>query len=96
MAIAELCAVKKPVLFVPFPFAAENHQTVNAQALVSKNAGLMIRDDEAKEKLVSTAIDLIRDQKRQEELKANIGKLAITDADEIVAREVLRIINRNK
>jgi len=96
MAIAELCVVKKPVVFVPFPFAAENHQTVNAQNLVLKNAGLMIRDDEAKGKLVSTAIDLIKNEKRQEELKANIGKLAITDADEVVAKEILEVINKRK
>ena len=96
MTIAELCVVKKPVVFVPFPFAAENHQTVNAQHLVSKNAGLMIRDNEAKEKLVRTAIDLTKDERRQEELKENIGKLAIRDADEIVAKEVLTILNQKK
>jgi UDP-N-acetylglucosamine--N-acetylmuramyl-(pentapeptide) pyrophosphoryl-undecaprenol N-acetylglucosamine transferase len=94
MAIAELCVVKKPVVFVPFPFAAENHQTVNAQKLVSKNAGLMIKDEEAKQKLVSTVIDLVKDEKRQEELKTNIGKLAITDADDIVAKEILKVINK--
>ena len=44
MAIAELCVVKKPVVFVPFPFAAEDHQTVNARNLVDKNAGLMVKD----------------------------------------------------
>ena len=92
MAIAELCVVRKPVVFVPFPFAAENHQTVNAQNLVSKNAGVMIKDSEAKEKLVPTAIDLVKDEKRQLELKLNIEKLAITDADQIVAREVLKVI----
>ena len=96
MAIAELCVVKKPVVFVPFPFAAENHQTVNAQNLVSKDAGLMIRDDEAKEKLVNTAIELIKNENRQETLKANIGKLAITDADEVVAKEILEVINKQK
>ncbi len=93
MAIAELCVVKKPVVFVPFPFAAENHQTVNAQNLVSKNAGLIIKDSEAKEKLVQTAIDLVKDEKKQQELKENIGKHAITDADEIEAKEVLKVIN---
>lgn len=93
MAIAELCVVKKPVVFVPFPFAAENHQTVNAGKLVSKNAGLMINDSEAKQKLVSTTIDLIKNEKKQQELKNNIGKLAITNADEIVAKEVLKTMN---
>ena len=95
MAIAELCVVRKPVVFVPFPFAAENHQTANAEKLVSKNAGLMIKDDEAKQKLLSATIDLLHNEKKQEDLKTNIAKLAITDADEIVAREVLKTINQN-
>jgi UDP-N-acetylglucosamine--N-acetylmuramyl-(pentapeptide) pyrophosphoryl-undecaprenol N-acetylglucosamine transferase len=95
MAIAELCVLKKPVVFVPFPFAAENHQTVNAENLVSKNAGLMIKDSEAKQKLVSTVIELVKDEKRQLELKMNIGKLAIVDADEKVAKEVLKTINNS-
>ena len=47
MAIAELCVVKKPVLFVPYPYAAEDHQTVNAKKLVDKNAALMVKDSEA-------------------------------------------------
>jgi UDP-N-acetylglucosamine--N-acetylmuramyl-(pentapeptide) pyrophosphoryl-undecaprenol N-acetylglucosamine transferase len=96
MAIAELSVVKKPVIFVPFPFAAENHQTVNAQTLVSKKAGMMVSDNEAKQKLVSTAIDLIKSEDRQEELRTNIGKLAITNADEVVAKEVLKAIENKK
>ena len=90
MSIAELCVVKKPVVFVPYPFAAEDHQTANAQALVNKNAGIMIKDREAKEKLVDTIIALSKDEQKQNELKANIGKLAVTNADEVIAREVLR------
>ena len=90
MSIAELCVVKKPVVFVPFPFAAEDHQTVNAQDLVKKNAGIMITDNDAKEKLVQTVIALSKDENRQRELKENIGKLAITNADELIAREILK------
>jgi UDP-N-acetylglucosamine--N-acetylmuramyl-(pentapeptide) pyrophosphoryl-undecaprenol N-acetylglucosamine transferase len=92
MAIAELCVVKKPVVFVPFPFAAEDHQTVNAQYLVDKQAGIMIKDSEAKEKLVSTVIELAKDEQRQAKLKENIGKLAITNADEVIAGEILKEI----
>lgn len=94
MAIAELCVVKKPVVFVPFPFAAENHQTVNAENLVRKNAGWMVKDSEATQKLVSKAIELVMDETRQQELKENIGRLAVTDADEVVAKEVLTIMNQ--
>lgn len=92
MAIAELCVVKKPVIFVPFPFAAEDHQTVNAQNLVSKEAGLMIRDSEAKTKLVATVIELAKDQLLQQTLVQHISKLAVTNADELIANEVLKQI----
>jgi UDP-N-acetylglucosamine--N-acetylmuramyl-(pentapeptide) pyrophosphoryl-undecaprenol N-acetylglucosamine transferase len=93
MSVAELCVAKKPVVFVPFPFAAEDHQTANAQNLVNKQAGLMIKDSEAKEKLVPTVIALARDEQQQNVLRENIGKLAITNADEVVAGEILRLIS---
>jgi UDP-N-acetylglucosamine--N-acetylmuramyl-(pentapeptide) pyrophosphoryl-undecaprenol N-acetylglucosamine transferase len=93
MAIAELCVVKKPVLFVPYPYAAEDHQTVNATNLVSKNAALMVKDNEALDKVVPMIIELSKDEKRQNELKQNIGMLAITDADKRIAEEILKEIN---
>jgi UDP-N-acetylglucosamine--N-acetylmuramyl-(pentapeptide) pyrophosphoryl-undecaprenol N-acetylglucosamine transferase len=92
MAIAELCVEKKPAVLVPFPFAAEDHQTVNAQNLVNKNAGIMVKDNEALEKLVSTIIGLSKNEQQQNELKTNISKLAITNADEIIAKEILNTI----
>ena len=92
MAIAELCVVKKPVVFVPFPFAAEDHQTVNAQSLVNKNAGIMVKDNEALNKLVAAIINLSKDEQHQNELRTNIGKLGITNADEIIAKEILNTI----
>ena len=92
MAIAELCVMKKPVVFVPYPFAAEDHQTVNAQSLVNKGAGIMVKDNEALDKLVPAIIALATDEQRQSELKNNIAKLAITNADEIIAREILATI----
>ncbi|MEI9956991.1 MAG: glycosyltransferase [Ferruginibacter sp.] len=57
MSIAELCVSKKAVVFVPFPYAAEDHQTVNAQNLVNKGAGIMVKDNEALEKLATTIIN---------------------------------------
>jgi UDP-N-acetylglucosamine--N-acetylmuramyl-(pentapeptide) pyrophosphoryl-undecaprenol N-acetylglucosamine transferase len=92
MSVAELCVAQKPVVFVPFPFAAEDHQTANAQNLVNKQAGLVIKDSEAKEKLVSTVIALAKDEQQQNQLKENISKLAVTNADEVVAGEILRAI----
>ncbi len=89
MSIAELCVAKKPVVFVPFPFAAEDHQTANAKDLVNKEAALMIKDSDAKAQLVQTVIGLAKDDRRREELKENIGKLAVTDADQRIAAAVL-------
>jgi len=91
MAIAELCVARKPVLFVPYPFAAEDHQTVNARNLVDKNAALMVKDSEALDKVVPAIIELANDNNKQNELKKNIGMLAITDADKRIAEEVLRL-----
>jgi UDP-N-acetylglucosamine--N-acetylmuramyl-(pentapeptide) pyrophosphoryl-undecaprenol N-acetylglucosamine transferase len=92
MAIAELCVVQKPVVFVPYPFAAEDHQTVNALNLVRKNAALMVKDSDAKEKVVPTIIELSKDQNKQNELKQHIGEQKVTSADERVAEEVLKNI----
>ncbi len=89
MAVTELCVARKPVIFVPFPFAAEDHQTVNAQTLVDKKAALMIKDREANEKLAAMAISLAENKILQQELSQNIAKLAVTNADEVIAREVL-------
>jgi UDP-N-acetylglucosamine--N-acetylmuramyl-(pentapeptide) pyrophosphoryl-undecaprenol N-acetylglucosamine transferase len=92
MTVAELCVVKKPVLFVPYPFAAEDHQTVNAQQLVNKQAALMVKDNEVMEKLVPMIIGLARDENKQEELKRNISALAITNADKKIAEEISKAL----
>lgn len=92
MTVAELCVVKKPVLFVPYPFAAEDHQTVNAVQLVNKQAALMVRDSEAKEKLVSMVLELAKDTGKQQEMRNNISTLSVTDADSRIAAEILKLI----
>ncbi|MEO5647304.1 MAG: undecaprenyldiphospho-muramoylpentapeptide beta-N-acetylglucosaminyltransferase [Chitinophagaceae bacterium] len=92
MAVTELAVVGKPVVFVPYPFAAEDHQTANAQALVNKKAALMIKDSEVNEKLVDRLIDLARQPSLAEELKQNIHKLRNINADEVIAKEILLAI----
>jgi len=92
MSVSEICVVKKPVVFVPFPFAAEDHQTVNAKKLVDRNAAMMVKDSEASAKLVSTIIALAKDEQKQHELKQNIGQLAVADADMVIAKEILRCL----
>jgi UDP-N-acetylglucosamine--N-acetylmuramyl-(pentapeptide) pyrophosphoryl-undecaprenol N-acetylglucosamine transferase len=89
----ELCVVKKPVIFVPYPHAAEDHQTANAERLVSKQAALMVKDQNLMQSLMATVVDLARDKARQAELAGNIGKLAVTNADEVIAREILNSIH---
>jgi UDP-N-acetylglucosamine--N-acetylmuramyl-(pentapeptide) pyrophosphoryl-undecaprenol N-acetylglucosamine transferase len=92
MTVAELCVVKKPVLFVPYPFAAEDHQTMNAIQLVKRNAALMVKDSEAMEKIVTMINELAKNEAKQNELRNNIGKLAITNADMKIAGEVVKNI----
>jgi len=92
IAIAELCVMKKPVLFVPFPYAAEDHQTVNAMSLVSKNAALIVKDSEAKDKVIPMIIELAKDEVKQNELKNNISQLAIINADERIADEIFSLL----
>ena len=94
MAIAELCVVGKPAVFVPYPFAAEDHQSVNARNLVNKHAGLMIKDDEAKDKLVDTVISLVKNNEQMNELRKNIHSLGKKNADEQIARVVLEQIGK--
>ena len=92
IAIAELCVMKKPVLFVPFPYAAEDHQTVNAMSLVNKNAALIVKDSEAKDKMIPMIIELAKDETKQNELKNNISQLAIINADERIAEEIFSLL----
>jgi len=92
MSVTELCVAGKPVVFVPFPFAAEDHQTVNAMHLVNKQAALIVKDAEVNEKLINTIIDLSKNNSMQQTLQRNIKALAINNADEIIAKEILNTI----
>lgn len=93
MAVAELCTVRKPVIFVPFPFAAEDHQTANAKQLVQCDAAILISDADARQQLLPALILLANDPQQQSIMKNNIGRLAVTDADTIIANEILKKIN---
>jgi UDP-N-acetylglucosamine--N-acetylmuramyl-(pentapeptide) pyrophosphoryl-undecaprenol N-acetylglucosamine transferase len=90
MAVSELCIVEKPVIFVPYPNASEDHQTANALYLVNKKAALIVKDGEAPFVLVDVLTDLMRSEKLQTQLKENIAKLAIINADEVIAKEILK------
>lgn len=92
MAIAELCVVGKPAILVPFPFAAEDHQTANAMKLVRQQAGVLVSDREAADQLMDTLLKLLADDARCRELTSQIRKLAIPDADERIAQAILTCI----
>lgn len=91
--ISELCIVGKPVVFVPFPYASEDHQTSNAMALVKINAALMVKDHETKADLLAKVKSLLDDATQQELIKKNISTLAIQHADEKIASKIIEMCN---
>jgi UDP-N-acetylglucosamine--N-acetylmuramyl-(pentapeptide) pyrophosphoryl-undecaprenol N-acetylglucosamine transferase len=96
MTVAELCVVAKPAIFVPYPFAAENHQSVNALVLVKRKAALMVPDAEVKSELFVCLLQLINDEELMEKLKDNISKLGNENADEVIAEAILNKINKKE
>lgn len=89
--IAELCVVQKPVILVPSPNVAEDHQTKNAMALVKEGAALLVADSVAEKELVEAAISLLKNEEKRRDLGTSIGKMAQLNADELIAKEVLKI-----
>jgi UDP-N-acetylglucosamine--N-acetylmuramyl-(pentapeptide) pyrophosphoryl-undecaprenol N-acetylglucosamine transferase len=96
LAIAELCIVAKPVIFVPYPFAAEDHQTSNAMALVAHSAAMMVKDNDAKTELLKKLKMLLHDASMQEVMHQHLKKVAINDADERIAKKLIELTNSNK
>ena len=92
MAIAELCVVAKPVIFVPYPHAAEDHQTANANALVTGHAAILISDSDVNDTLMDTILELANDPDKANMLKENIAKLGNAHADEIIANEIIKAL----
>lgn len=92
--ISELCLLAKPTILIPSPNVAEDHQTQNALALVRKDAAIMIRDVESKEKLIPEAIQLIQDDEKLNKLAENILLLAEKDSADRIADEVVKILEK--
>ena len=90
--ISELCIVGKPVVFVPSPNVAEDHQTKNAMALVDKDAAIMVRDADARNTLVDKTLQLVGDMPQRERLSQNIKKLELLDAANVIAEEVYKLV----
>ena len=94
--ISELCLLGKPAILVPSPNVAEDHQTHNAMALVNKDAAVLVKDVEAAERLIPTALELIKDEKRLQTLHENILQLAQKDSAKRIAEEVMKLAKRQK
>jgi len=90
--ISELCAARKASIFVPSPNVTEDHQTHNAMALVRKDAGMIVPDAQAKEKLMQTACGLLSDSGKIARLEKNIAALARADAADAIANEIYALI----
>lgn len=94
IAISELCIMGKPLILIPSPNVAEDHQTRNAQALVQKEAAILLKDSEARENLYQTILSLADDQDWQNRLMKNIISMGIPDAADRIAGEALRMIKQ--
>ncbi len=90
--VSELCLVAKPVVFIPSPNVAEDHQTKNARALAEKDAALLVPDRECKERAMECAIDLARDTERKERMTRNIERLARPRAAEDIVDEIVKLL----
>lgn len=92
ISVSELCLLGKPVILVPSPNVAEDHQTKNAMALVSKNAAVLVKDIEAQSTLVPTAIEILNNQEQQNQLSQEIKKLGKPNATKTIVDEIEKII----
>ena len=92
--ISEFCLLGKPVILVPSPNVAEDHQTKNAMALVNHDAALYVKDAEAPDRLIQLAVDTVKDDSRLATLSENILKMALPDSAEIIAKEVIKLARK--
>lgn len=93
--ISEFCLIGKPVILVPSPNVAEDHQTKNAMALVDKGAALYVKDADAPAQVVKLAVETVKDNERLAALSGNIKKLALPDSADTIADEVVKLARKN-
>jgi len=94
--ISEFCLIGKPVILVPSPNVAEDHQTKNALALANRDAALYVKDSEAPATLLQLALDTVADEARLQSLSENVLKLALPDSADIIAKEVIKLAENGK
>jgi UDP-N-acetylglucosamine--N-acetylmuramyl-(pentapeptide) pyrophosphoryl-undecaprenol N-acetylglucosamine transferase len=90
--ISEFCLLEKPVILVPSPNVAEDHQTKNAQALTTKNAAVMVSDSQASAQLFDIALNLLKDEEKLRQLSENIAKMALRDSAEKIVGEIENVL----
>ncbi len=90
--VSELCIVGKPVIFIPSPNVAEDHQTKNAKSIVDKNGALMIKESELDEKFESVFRELLFNENQQNELSKNIKSLALPNATKQIVDEIMKLM----
>ena len=89
--ISEFCLIGKPVILVPSPNVAEDHQTKNALALANRDAAIYVKDAEAPTTLLELAVKTVNDEKKLKSLSENVLKLALPDSADIIAKEVIKL-----
>ncbi|MFS4449167.1 undecaprenyldiphospho-muramoylpentapeptide beta-N-acetylglucosaminyltransferase [Maribacter sp. 2307UL18-2] len=94
--VSELCIVGKPVIFIPSPNVAEDHQTKNALALVDRNAAIMIREKDLNTDFRNLFSEVFESPKKQEELKVNIKKMAMPNATKDIADEIEKLVGNTR
>lgn len=92
-AVSEICIIKKPSILVPLPTAAEDHQTRNALSLVNNKAAILVKEADAKQRLVQEAVALVKNEAKQKELSGNAAKLAMPKAAEVIVDEIIKQVN---
>ncbi|MEY3921716.1 MAG: undecaprenyldiphospho-muramoylpentapeptide beta-N-acetylglucosaminyltransferase [Bacteroidota bacterium] len=95
IALAEICATGKPSILIPFPHAAEDHQTVNAMALVNNGAAVMIKDENVSNELISMIQLMLKDKEKLDAIGKAASTLFVKDADQLIAREILNVLKSN-
>ncbi len=94
LTISELCITGRPCVLVPSPNVAEDHQNKNADALSDEGAAIVVRDNDADQKMMTTAVELIRNKESQESLSKNLRRLAKPESSEIIVDEILKLIKK--
>jgi UDP-N-acetylglucosamine--N-acetylmuramyl-(pentapeptide) pyrophosphoryl-undecaprenol N-acetylglucosamine transferase len=96
IAVSEISTVNKPAILIPLPSAAEDHQTKNAISLVNHNAAILVKDEDANDKLGKVILDLVKDEEKQIKIKENLVGLVIKDSANKIASVILSLIKNNE